>query len=309
VGGRSTSQIILESVKDAIVKPLQVAGLTRVLVPFSLVGEMRAAIVSLKDKGIHFMKYPRMRKVNSSLSDRLVSLNIKGFRGQRLEYFEMLRILRPKVVIVQETLDKRDDWAVTIPGYEIIHYCAREGSNHGVQLVISKGNFAQRIPEIEVKLVVAQAQLDEQLSKLLQTWSFDNLEEPCIIAGDFNMSNSALGLLLKRHNTGYSVLDFSGSSKSFFGNGDKTWSSIDHIVNEAAKGLFSNARVNRGYNISDHWPILGSLLSSRKRAHKNMTTASPRNCLAPERLDSMQKEICYHNFWAPVTPGIGTSQL
>ncbi|OMJ12150.1 hypothetical protein AYI69_g9535, partial [Smittium culicis] len=115
VGGRSTSQIILESVKDAIVKPLRVAGLTRALVPFSLVGEMRAAIVSLKDKGIHLMKYPRMRKV----------------------------------VMVQETLVKREDWAVTIPGYEVFHDCAREGSNHGVLLGIYKGHVGQRIPGIE----------------------------------------------------------------------------------------------------------------------------------------------------------------
>ncbi|OMJ16069.1 LINE-1 retrotransposable element ORF2 protein [Smittium culicis] len=73
-----------------------------------------------------------------------------------------------------------------IPGYQVFHDCAREGSNHGESLGISKSYVAQRIPGIE---------------------------------------------------------DFSGSSKSFFGNGDMTWSSIDHIiVNEAAKGLFSNAR-------------------------------------------------------------------
>ncbi|OMJ27359.1 hypothetical protein AYI69_g3200 [Smittium culicis] len=210
-----------------------------------LVGEMRAEIESLKGKGIHLMKYPRMRKVKSGLSDRLVSLNIRGFRGQRLEYYEMLRRLRPKVVMFQETLVKREDWAVTIPGYEVFHDCSREGSNHGVLLGISKGNVAQRIPGIEGKLVVAQAQLNEQtvkfssfyppcnstterastkgkLLELLQTWSFDNLEEPCIISGDFNMSNSALGLLLKRYNTGYSFVNFSDSGKIIFGNGEKT---------------------------------------------------------------------------------------
>ncbi|OMJ11653.1 hypothetical protein AYI69_g9751, partial [Smittium culicis] len=57
-----------------------------------------------------------MRKVKSGLSDRLFSLNIRGFRVQRLEYFEMLRRQRHKVVMVQETLVKREDWAVTIPG-------------------------------------------------------------------------------------------------------------------------------------------------------------------------------------------------
>ncbi|OMJ08000.1 LINE-1 reverse transcriptase-like protein, partial [Smittium culicis] len=160
--------------------------------------------------------------------------------------------------------------AVTIPGYEVFHDCAREGANHGVILGIFKGHIAQRIPGIE---------------DLLQTWSFDNLEEPCIISGDFNMSNSALGLLLKRHNTGYSVVDFSGSSKSFFGNGDKTWSSIDHIiVNEAAKGLFSNARVNRGYNISDQRQILGSVFSSRKQAHKNMINLEDTSTMEAEEI-------------------------
>ncbi|OMJ12121.1 LINE-1 retrotransposable element ORF2 protein [Smittium culicis] len=274
VAGRSTSQIKLESVKDAIVKPLRVVGLNRELVPFSLVGEMRAAIVSLKDKGIHLMKYPRMRKVKSGLSDRLVSLSIRGFRGQRLEYFELLNRLRLKVVMVQENLVTREDWAVTAPGYEFFLYCAREGSNHGVLLGISKGYVAQRITVIEdwffyllCNSTTERASAKGKHLELLLTWSLYNLEEPCIISGDFNISNSALGLLLKRHNTGYSVVDFSGSSKSFFGNSDKTWYSNDHIIdNKAAEGLVRNARVNRGYNISDHWTSLGSLLSSRKRA-------------------------------------------
>ncbi|OMJ27736.1 hypothetical protein AYI69_g2821 [Smittium culicis] len=115
-----------------------------------------------------------MRKVKSGISDRLVSQNIRGFRGQRLEYFEMLRRLHPKVVMVQETLVKREDWAVTIPGYEVFHDCAREGSNHGVLLGISKGHVAQRIPGIEGKLVVAQAQLNEQTVK------FGSFYLPCI---------------------------------------------------------------------------------------------------------------------------------
>ncbi|OMJ27427.1 hypothetical protein AYI69_g3139 [Smittium culicis] len=40
-----------------------------------------------------------------------------------------------------------------------------------------------------------------------------------------------------------------------------------------------------------------------------MSTASPRNCLAPERLDSMQKEICYHNFWVPLANLEDTSTM
>ncbi|OMJ26843.1 hypothetical protein AYI69_g3745 [Smittium culicis] len=142
----------------------------------------------------------------------------------------MLRRLLPKVVIVQETLVKREDWAVTIPGHEVFHDCEREGSNHGVLLVISKGHVAQIIIGIEGKLVVAQDQLYEltikfcsfylpcnstterasikgKILEFLLNWSFENLEEPCIISGDFNISNFALGLLLKRHNTGYIVVD------------------------------------------------------------------------------------------------------
>ncbi|OMJ24164.1 hypothetical protein AYI69_g4732 [Smittium culicis] len=248
VGGRSTSQIVLVSVKDAIVKPLRVAGLARLLVPFSLVGEMRVAIVSLKDKGIHLMKYPRMWKVKSGLSVRLVSLNINGFRGQRLEYFEILKRPRPKVVMVQETL-----W-----------------SNQGVLLGISMSHIVQRIPGIKGKLVEALAQLDEKTIKFM-----------------FILSSV--------------VMDFSRSCKSLFGNDDKTWSSIDRIiVNPVVKGFVYNARVNRVCNISDHMSILGSLLSHRKRSNKNMSMAYPKNFLAPERLVSMQKEICYHNFWAPL---------
>ncbi|OMJ28580.1 hypothetical protein AYI69_g1943 [Smittium culicis] len=108
--------------------------------------------------------YQTMRRndFRGSVGERSTSQIILG---QRLEYFEMLRILRPKVVIVQETFDKRDDWAVTIPGYEIIHYCAREGSNHGVLIGIYKSHVAQRIPGIEGKLVVVQAQLNEQSVK------------------------------------------------------------------------------------------------------------------------------------------------
>ncbi|OMJ16690.1 hypothetical protein AYI69_g7740 [Smittium culicis] len=146
----------------------------------------------------HDVEFIKKKKLDL---DRLVSLNIRSFRGQNLEYFEILRRLRPKVVMVQETLVKREDWAVTIPGYEVFHDCAREGSNYGVLLGISNGLVAQRLPGIEGKLVVARAQLDGQtikfgsfylpcnsnterastkgkLLELLQTWSFENFEEP-----------------------------------------------------------------------------------------------------------------------------------
>ncbi|OMJ17239.1 hypothetical protein AYI69_g7501 [Smittium culicis] len=110
--------------------------------------------------------------------------------GQRLEYFEMLRRLHPKVVMVQETLVKWEDWAFSIPGYEVFHDCAREGSIHVVLLGISKGHVAQRIPGIEGKLVISQAQLDEQNIK------FGSLYLPCISATERTSTKGKLLELL-----------------------------------------------------------------------------------------------------------------
>ncbi|OMJ20716.1 hypothetical protein AYI70_g3939 [Smittium culicis] len=65
--------------------------------------ELRSAKVSLKNKGIYLIRFPRMRKVDLYLSDCFISLIIRDFRGKHFEFFEMLRRLHPKVVMIQES--------------------------------------------------------------------------------------------------------------------------------------------------------------------------------------------------------------
>ncbi|OMJ21506.1 hypothetical protein AYI69_g5773 [Smittium culicis] len=68
-------------------------------------------------------------------------------------------------MMAQETLASREDRAVAIPGYEVFHDCVIEESCYDGLFDISKRHATQRIPGIEGKLVVAQAQLDEQTIK------------------------------------------------------------------------------------------------------------------------------------------------
>ncbi|OLY78311.1 hypothetical protein AYI68_g7642 [Smittium mucronatum] len=65
---------------------------------------------------------------------------------------------------------------------------------------------------------------------MLQTWNFENPEEPCIIVGDFNMSCSPLNSFLKRQNTGFRFMEYNGRDKTFFSSGNRTWYSLKHVI-------------------------------------------------------------------------------
>ncbi|OMJ29440.1 hypothetical protein AYI69_g1057 [Smittium culicis] len=120
----------------------------------------------------------------------------------------MLR-MRSKFMMVPDNLVNRLGRTVTIPGYEVFH-------NFASRYSMSARNLGEDIDYGETPI------------KFLNM-GLDNLEDPCIIAGDFSMSNSARRLPLYRRN------------------GDKTWTIFDRIiVSEAAKGLISNAKVKRG---------------------------------------------------------------
>ncbi|OMJ16097.1 hypothetical protein AYI70_g6821 [Smittium culicis] len=88
--------------------------------------------------------YPTMRCFDFPMSSN----------PQILEYFKMLRIMRPKIVALQETIIKSEQRSITIPGYEDFHIFAREGSNQCVLLGIFKGHVAQKVSGIQNKLAV-----------------------------------------------------------------------------------------------------------------------------------------------------------
>jgi exonuclease III len=75
-----------------------------------------------------------------------------------------------------------------------------------------------------------------------------------MILGDWNMSPEHLSRLLRRWGQPLLINACSGSRNTY--RGPQKWSSIDHmVVSPEAQPLTSKSRVNRTWDLSDHWPL------------------------------------------------------
>lgn len=75
-----------------------------------------------------------------------------------------------------------------------------------------------------------------------------------LLLGDWNTDKEGLARLLRRWRQPLSVVKCCGNSATF--RGTRTWTSIDHmVVSSEARTLMLGAKVNRSWDLSDHWPL------------------------------------------------------
>lgn len=217
---------------------------------------------------------------------RVATWNVCGIKGKREAVKHMAWTERLDVLALQETLRPQSWWRLSLgPGWtclEAPYSSARQGER-GVALAagpavtmvdvgISDPNciFA-RITRagVQGEVVVgsvycpwagrtaAMARLQGHLQQVMR--KFAHL--PVLIMGDWNMSVEQVSSKLTRWGVGLVPCGVSGSRKTFWrGNNEATWTAIDHIaVNPAARAMITGARVLRGYDDSDHFPLRASL--------------------------------------------------
>ena len=114
----------------------------------------------------------------------------------------------------------------------------------------------------------------EDIRRLLAILSEKTKRGPIIAMGDWNMSHNQLSSNLKKWNLPFSVVKCSGSSLSRYeaGNVGKM-SALDFVVssNDGLEHL-SKTRVDRSWDLSDHWPVIANIHKCQNPATSNENT-------------------------------------
>ena len=116
-----------------------------------------------------------------------------------------------------------------------------------------------------------------------------------MIMGDWNMSPEHLSRLLRRWGQPLLINACSGSRNTY--RGPQTWSSIDHmVVSPEAQPLTSKSKVNRTWDLSDHWPLECKIQAICPQGTTTMNVAT-RISLDKSKFEEKKEHIRSHTMW------------
>lgn len=260
----------------------------------------------------------RKRVVNDS-RQVVATYNVRGVRGKKDQLLEACANDAVSILCLQETLLTTTDWRLRLPGFEVLSDTAEGVGRRGVALAWKRAyNFIES-EGITGNLIMASATNVEPNTK----WSIGSLYvpctgrgsgrreflaklrifmskrcwldpgRPCLLGGDFNMGQEALARLLTRWGVPFRMLTVSGSPKTRRQGKAGHWTSLDHfVVNEAAMNRACHGNVKRGWDLSDHWPVL-----TRLRAAMPNSSVREKRKYNVTRIGEYTKQIAHHNMW------------
>ncbi|KAJ7527112.1 hypothetical protein O6H91_16G037500 [Diphasiastrum complanatum] len=236
----------------------------------------------------------------------------------------LLRRERLACLALQETRAYAGSWPLNFHEYFVFERPARKGDTgeRGVALAIHKSLAAFPVgvehpnwilvqvsgARLESRswilggVYVPQKQLGParrsmlcQLSKSLKAAA--NGDHPIAIMGDWNMSLKAINLWVKKFNGHLSIFQVAGSPSSLHTKTGKGRTAIDlFVVNSSARDLLSRPKVDRNCDLSDHWPVLSRVRSSKSFPNPTPLQPSPPN-FNHSRLKLVRREMLLHPGW------------
>jgi exonuclease III len=252
----------------------------------------------------------------------LVSLNVCGLSRKKAEVCMMAKAEQADVIMMQETLWRNWGWGLTVPGYTVlaVERDGEEGSGRrGVALAVRAGVLAVAIENTQSPYAVFAKVFHEGQMVVVGSVYIPNTGHrrkegitavrtavrlihqrwpgtPMVLGGDWNMSRAQLANYLARWGVPLLVKDVSGSPATFHRGRVRT--ALDHfVVSHGANGQTSKTRVNRSWDISDHWPIRLTMTTKddwtarRERAEADKKTAR----VSAAKLKDKAKDIYGHN--------------
>lgn len=258
----------------------------------------------------------------------LATWNVCSLKGKKEEVWEYLARAKPLVLALQETHLTKDAWCPRLPGYQVLHSVAEEHQpgRVGVALAISEQCTAYEYNVLEspylqaAKLLWTQGEQPWVVGSVYippagygsrrEAWvhvqkvcerTLSQAPDRClVIMGDWNCTPEALKRRLQRWGLPLTVLAVGGSNKSRFSPNGR-WTSLDHIVvSFPAEQQLTKARVQRQWDVSDHWPV-----QCRRRNVRSSAQSPPRQVRHCPRLDlakvqEHQTAITQHNYREPL---------
>lgn len=277
----------------------------------------------------HFHDRPRYVRqpreiVEASVTLRVASWNISTITNKRQDLQDFLRLEKVQVLGLQETQRKPGGWPLRLGGFTVYESIMTNGpGERGIALVVSND-----VPSFEIRMsspyyVAVQCSVGEQdwilissyfpccgkdggrkqalsqIKTLLQSIFQKNASALVLLMGDTNMSAERFDRLLLKWRFPISRVHVGGSPLSFHRvyNGRLRASAIDHFIcSEQGRGFVSPVRVNRQWDLSDHWPIV---MSVRGRTLVDEDTVPPMviPLYKPRLLLAAKPQVLTHNRW------------
>ena len=214
---------------------------------------------------------------------KMLSLNVNGLIKKKSEVVLMAQQLRTDILLLQETLYPEGSlWALKIPGFTVLS-CAKTNGVAGLRgialavrrdlvtldLGYNSGNalfvrtFAGGkmliigtvyVPSGKEKKLALESILGDIHSIMIR---FPHI--PLVIGGDWNLTQEKFKKYIQRKGLPLECVTFSGSNLTF--NRGVRRSAIDYfVVSETHKSMVKKARVERTWDISDHWPVMLNII-------------------------------------------------
>jgi exonuclease III len=252
---------------------------------------------------------------------RMASWNINGISSKKVELQMDVQKLRLSILALQETRVNEKMWNVTLPGFQC--YCSPENRQipgaRGVALAISKrlssyllmtqphwvmvrvlgieGDKPWNVLNIYLphdpatkKRVVRE--IRAAVAKLLDR----DDQSRIIVLGDLNASHSTVDKKLFPPTTGLRRVPIMGSDKTYCRN--QRWTAIDHIlVSEATVPLVRSPKVQRYFDLSDHFPLTLKVRSEGSLQQLTETPSEPRRKLDVKVMKKKAQGICTDPMW------------
>jgi exonuclease III len=264
---------------------------------------------------------------------RLVSWNINGLRNKRTDFEYFLQVVKPAVVGIQETRRLPQGWRLRFNGYQCLERACTNpsGGEHGIALLTSGQFSLSEVGDVspfwifgrivggglQKPLLVGTAYMPSNnravwedlkgtLDALLRR---EKGVAGLVLLGDFNCSSRRLSKKLLQWRLPLAVVGVSGPAATWH-QPSRGQSSIDHIL--VSTGLLSRAlpaKVDRSWDLSDHWPLMGRLDRNGSAEPEEVRFARAQLRINREKLKSCGGDFATSNYWQPLLQQLQDGEL
>ena len=258
--------------------------------------------------------------------------NIHSISSKRQELELYLKVSGVKLLGLQETYRGLGDWPLYLRDYQVFESIAEGGrarglsgggsSQNGLALVIHKSLVAYEFGPPSPYMIGAKVMIGKlewiilnvylpprgypvrktaisAVRKAVQAAFARDLGARLLVMGDWNCSPEGVSKLLGRWRQPLELVGCIGRPESF--HGPRSWTAIDHFVISSEFGtLVKKAKVNRSWDLSDHWPVECAMKGCYEELGGEETMgAEGEGALRIDvsMLEEKRQQIVSHNVW------------
>lgn len=208
---------------------------------------------------------------------KVATWNVNSISNKRQELDMYIHRSKISILGIQETWRNVQSWPLRFEGFNTFEAISQEGEGrNGLALLIDKNLAAFEIENNSPYIIIVRIRMGLEEFSIINTYipcngpekktalghlrnciqkEYDyNLNAHIMIMGDWNMEQMKLNRLISRWRFPLTLQLCTGNPATFR-RGNKM-SSLDHfVVSNNISSSVVNCKVNRSWDISDHWPL------------------------------------------------------